>query len=297
MPRVDRLALEVAYNLGATAASAGLPVRDVIRKFAYGFCDLPPVQKRSEDGTTAGDHGIPELASAELDFKDKLSAGRRDAVKAIKELVDRLYDEQRGWQNIDPYSIDEVVDEWKASAVRELATHPMSAYLLGQMFATEALDLKTHRPLNPEDRQTIDFLSQYSLNEIDARFDDIKYELRNQLIAGIQRQQSPHAVARAMASILSDYDTNWDAIAITETSRAESQGRLQEYQDAGEEWVVGSSAHDARVCDDCRRLIDGQKVRLAETIGRSNYGLKRAEWLAVIPVHPRCRCVWLPAAT
>jgi SPP1 gp7 family putative phage head morphogenesis protein len=271
--------------------------REVVRVLQDEWKCLPIariIRKRDEEGKRAGDHGIDEIARQEKAFYDAMTEGQKEAFKAVKAMVEQLYAVNGSWDGIDPWQIDEPIDEWKAKAFNELATHPTKAYMLGQMLASEKLEEPLHRPLLPTDGRAIQFLQHYTFNEVDSAFEALKSNLRTALIEGINNGQNPKEVSRKMANELSDYETWFDVIAITETARAESQGRLREIDDAGEEWCIGSSAHDARTCDDCLALIDGKKYKVKDVINNSNFGKKRGQWVPCIPLHPRCRCVWLP---
>jgi len=263
-----------------------------IIKVAQDQFGYEPLRKRDDGGP--GDHGIPEIGRQEQAFRDSLSGLQREAYDAVRSLVDQLYDRKGSWQGVDPWEVGTPVDEWKQRAFLELARHPMQAYLVGQMLASEALKEPLARPLLEGDRVAIERLQHETFNEIDSKFEDIKGDLRRELITGISDGLNPREVGRRIANTLKDYETQWDVVAITETARAESYGRLQEILDQGYLYAIGSSAHDSRVCPDCLRLIDGVVVKVSDTIGRSNYGRKRDDWISVIPLHPRCRCVWLP---
>lgn len=73
-------------------------------------------------------------------------------------------------------------------------------------------------------------------------------------------------------------------LARTETIRAHAEGTLNSYDEAGLEGVnvlsEFSSSRDDAVCPKCQAL-EGQTFTLAQARG-------------LIPVHPNCRCAWLP---
>lgn len=76
-------------------------------------------------------------------------------------------------------------------------------------------------------------------------------------------------------------------LARTETIRAHSEATLNTYEEAGIEGVEVLSefttAGDDKVCKKCESL-EGKEYTLEEARG-------------VIPVHPNCRCAWLPVVT
>lgn len=73
-------------------------------------------------------------------------------------------------------------------------------------------------------------------------------------------------------------------LAQTETINAHAEASLNAYQEAGVEGVEAeaefATAGDDRVCPECASL-EGRVYPLAKARG-------------VIPVHPRCRCAWIP---
>lgn len=69
-------------------------------------------------------------------------------------------------------------------------------------------------------------------------------------------------------------------VARTETIAASAEGTLEGYMDAGAEQVEFYTAIDERTCDDCM-AEHGREYKTGESSG-------------VIPLHPQCRCVWLP---
>lgn len=288
-------ALDAEFSLCVlkSRSAPGISPRALIRvlhdEWGYGASIIA-----KSDTKTPGDHGDPEIARQEKAFYDALTEGQKTAYKAVRELVYQLYNTGESWEGVDAWDIGKPIDEWKATAFNELSTHPMKAYMLGQMLASEALATPMHRPLLPTDGRAIRFLEQTTFNEVDAAFEDVKKDLRRALIDGMINGENPREVARKLANEMNDYETQWKVVAITETSRAESTGRLQEFADADVTYCIGSSAHDARACDSCIDLIDGKVHRVSDVQGRTNYGRKQAQWLPVVPMHPNCRCAWLP---
>jgi len=293
--------LEIEYSLAQAAIGAGASPRSVLRELQDHW-NLPRADpyfakaRDDDEPTMPGDHPITEIGRQEKAFFMALTRDQQDAYRAVAAMVNDLYRKGKGWAGVDPFSaeLSEPIDEWKRRAFLALATQPMAAYMLGQTLTQEALKAGIARPLYPTDREAIAFLEHYTFNEIGTAFDRFKGELRAKLIEGMQQGSSPEEVARDLAKTFADNKSDFALLTITENTRAESQGRLQELKDSGYEYAIGSSAHDSRTCDSCLELIDGKVVKVSDTVGRSNFGRKRAEWLPVIPCHPRCRCLWLP---
>lgn len=290
--------LAIHHNFAQRVIARGADVHQVVKTVQDEWALPQPRLIKSDDEidrAQPGAHGIPEIARSEMAFYNALTEGQRDAYDAIAALVDELYAKNKSWEGVAPWEIDAPIEAWKANAFLNLATNPMQAFMVGQMLANDFLESPVARPLLPTDRRAIEFLEHYAFNEVGGAFDAMKTVLRAEMIDGMAAGDNPRVVARAIRDAMDDYETNWALIAITENTRAEAQGRLHEMQDADIKYVVGSSAHDSKTCDECLKLIDGQVVKVSDTIGQSNYGRKRKDYLQVIPLHPRCRCVWLPA--
>lgn len=112
-------------------------------------------------------------------------------------------------------------------------------------------------------------------------------EISRKLSEGLAKGWNP----RKMASELNDRvdsigETRARTLARTETIRAHTEATLDRYEgELGEGGsVVGEAefltADDARVCPKCRPL-DGREFSIVEARG-------------IIPVHPNCRCAWVP---
>ncbi len=288
-------ALDAEYSLCVLKSkSSRVSPRELLRVLheAWGYDMTATIAKSSEK--TPGDHGDPEIGRQEKAFFDALTEGQQRAYKAVQELVYQFYNTSESWEGIDAWEIGTPIDEWKQAVFYDIATHPQKAFMLGQMLASEALKTPMHRPLMPTDSRAIRFLEATTFNEIDAKFDALKGDLRRALIDGMVNGTGPREIARKLANEMKDYNQNWKSIAITETARAETVGRIREFIDAGYEYCIGSSAHDSRECYDCMRLIDGKILRVSDVEGVTNFGVKREDWKPCVPLHPNCRCALLP---
>lgn len=123
-------------------------------------------------------------------------------------------------------------------------------------------------------------------------FEDLR-GITNAMSQGISRTLA-EGTARGwgMAKMAREMSANVDKIGIyratllarTEVIRAFAEATLNRFEDAGITAVIGdvelATAQDLRVCPICKGL-HGRTYTLAEARG-------------VIPVHPQCRCAWLP---
>jgi SPP1 gp7 family putative phage head morphogenesis protein len=77
-------------------------------------------------------------------------------------------------------------------------------------------------------------------------------------------------------------DVRANRIARTETMMASNQGAIEGYRESGIQKAEWYLADDERTCEDCIHMADTYKaLALDETEG-------------MMPLHPNCRCVWLP---
>lgn len=112
----------------------------------------------------------------------------------------------------------------------------------------------------------------------------ISRTLSDALIEGV----NPREAARRLAAQVDGIGRRRAvALARTEIIRAHAQGTLQEYRQLGVEEVVARveaeilTAGDTRVCSRCLAL-EGRRFALQEAQN-------------MLPIHPLCRCAWLPA--
>lgn len=105
------------------------------------------------------------------------------------------------------------------------------------------------------------------------------------LTEGIANGWGPTRMARDLSDVVDHIGiTRARTLARTEVIRAHADATLNSYTEAGIEGVEVESefatARDSRVCDQCAAL-EGRVWSIIEAAG-------------VIPVHPNCRCAWIP---
>ncbi len=108
-----------------------------------------------------------------------------------------------------------------------------------------------------------------------------KLELKRQIQAGIKQGESIAKIARRIR-IYFDVNSKYRAkmIARTEVIAAHNEGALTRYQGDGVQKTEFYAALDERTCDECMAL-HGEIYPVTEAHG-------------LIPVHPQCRCTFLP---
>jgi SPP1 gp7 family putative phage head morphogenesis protein len=126
-----------------------------------------------------------------------------------------------------------------------------------------------------------------TLGHISGLTAQMEAEIRAVLIEGIKEGVGAEELARRVADRIDIASSRAERIARTEIIGANAQGALDQYRRLGVRGVElqaeFATAGDDQVCVKCEELAG--KV----------YTLDEAE--GVIPVHPNCRCAWLPVAT
>lgn len=124
-------------------------------------------------------------------------------------------------------------------------------------------------------------------------FDDLKgitdamsSQIGRELASGLAEGKGPMAIARGMNNRVDKIGiTRARMLARTETIRAHAEASLNTYEEAGvlgvgvqAEW---RTAKDDAVCPECDAAARSGPYTLAEARG-------------MIPLHPNCRCAWIP---
>lgn len=107
------------------------------------------------------------------------------------------------------------------------------------------------------------------------------------LTDGLAQGWGPRGMARELRKVIATLSTPRSLVlARTETIRAHSEATLNRYEEAGVQGVNALAefltAQDSDVCQRCLDYETGPPLPIEEARG-------------IIPVHPNCRCVWLPA--
>ena len=134
--------------------------------------------------------------------------------------------------------------------------------------------------------EAITFIQDYTFNNIKGMTEEIVNDLRQELERGIMAGEGITKLKDRVSDVFDVGETRAEAIARTETNRAEGQGRLQAWKSSGEtDYVKKWNAHlDERTSPICKRL-NGQKVGINE-----NFKDKQTGWEEPThPAHVNCR--------
>tara|TARA_R110000824_G_scaffold381970_1_gene575021 strand:- start:1278 stop:2027 length:750 start_codon:yes stop_codon:yes gene_type:complete len=138
----------------------------------------------------------------------------------------------------------------------------------------------------PNNAESLARLYSRSFNELQGISQATSQRVGRVLTEGLATGQGPREIARNMRKAVSTIGkTRSVTLARTEVINAHATATLNRYADVGLTEVIGQAefltARDDRVCQECLSLETGPPFSLDDAKG-------------VIPVHPNCRCVWLP---
>jgi len=138
----------------------------------------------------------------------------------------------------------------------------------------------------PETTRKLELLSTRTFEDLKGITDEMARKLNRILADGMVNGLGAYEIAKNMtAEIDSISDRRAIVLARTEVIHAHAEGQLDAMTDLGVsevgvevEW---STAGDDRVCPQCEAM-EGQTFPIDEAHG-------------LIPLHPQCRCAWIPA--
>lgn len=124
-----------------------------------------------------------------------------------------------------------------------------------------------------------------NFRELKGITDAVDQALSRIVTEGLATGQGPREVGRQISKAITSIGRNRGVVlARTEVIRAHSEATLNRFEQSGIKSVRGraefTTAGDFRVCPQCEAL-EGEIFVLDKARG-------------IIPVHPQCRCVWLP---
>lgn len=174
------------------------------------------------------------------------------------------------------------------------STYVMSAYQKGLAQAAANMrgsgvevsnrwiDAGFFRPIHA-DSISLAFTRQFT--DLKGITDAVDSRLSGILAQGMSEGLGVQTIARQMAASIEAIGVNRaKVLARTEVIRAHAESTLNTYEEAGLEGVEVLSefvtAGDGKVCPKCEAL-EGKRFTIQQARG-------------VIPVHPNCRCAWLP---
>lgn len=215
-------------------------------------------------------------------YADKAENDELQFKKVFKRLwFDQMVEVLKNWPNAP--DIDQAFDEEAVVDTWDTSFNPFIA----QIFE-EAFELVTAGgALNPAHRSkqeivldqiALEWIANRSLKLAQMVNGTTKDELRAVLAEGFEAGESSSQLARRIRGYYHDgYEKRAKMVARTEVIAASNEGALQGYESEGITKAEFYPAPDA--CDEC--LAEVGEYPIEEVHGK-------------IPVHPNCRCVWIP---
>ena len=182
----------------------------------------------------------------------------------------------------EPWSSEYVHSAYKKGIARAFADSQKAK--LGRAYDGARTFFLAQALTAPESIEKLRMLSLRSLESLRGVTAPMAANMTKSLLDGLAHGLHPRQVAREMAKQAGLTYTRALVIARTELIHAHAEGQLDSFEGLGEEGVgvlaEWSTAGDHRVCGECAER-EGEVLTIAEARG-------------LIPMHPNCRCAWLP---
>lgn len=175
---------------------------------------------------------------------------------------------------------------WVDSAYRRGVQHAdTTARQAGVDVPANSLEVTLRQPVH---RDTLQLLYTRNFEALDGITSEVSRQVGRELTQGFAEGVGPEDMARRITDRVDSIGrTRATVLARTETINAHSTATLERYDELGVEEVGVKAefmtAGDLRVCPECASL-DGEVFTVKEARG-------------IIPVHPSCRCAWVPVAS
>jgi SPP1 gp7 family putative phage head morphogenesis protein len=220
----------------------------------------------------------------------RVYAARTEAEeKPFIRTLRKLFEEQRDEviSNLQQFNNADF-DEVKAIEKFETAFKPLIHDVFLEHYTSTIEGLKPEHPHTHAVKQD-EFLSQDALEWIATRSLSMakmvngttKEQLRLALAEGFQAGEGVDELTARIRSFYQDgFERRAPLVARTEVIAASAQGSIKGYEDMAVERVEFYAALDERTCPQCMEKHE------------NTYPVKESR--GIIPVHPQCRCVWLP---
>lgn len=236
-------------------------------------------KKESEENEKSIKSIFPDEQRKEAYWKiyaDKALSYERLIIKNLQDMFNKQKD--RALESLD-FDKKEAKSEFK-----EAVEKPLSKLIEDSLGDAEELI----NPVNPHKtkqgtalRVALEWLKTRINWAADEVGDETQRLLSAQLVQGYELGEDAAQLARRVESVF-EHCSRERAITIarTETMTASTQGYIEGYKEVGVDKLEFYTAQDERVCEDCNGL-NGEQFATGNSVG-------------VIPVHPMCRCVFLP---
>lgn len=206
------------------------------------------------------------------EFMDWLGIATQETILETSKGTVATYSGSKSWA--DTYIVT-AYQKGLASGVQQMGSQ-------GVEISDRFIDSAFLRPVHA-DRAGLIFTRTF--NELKGITDEMSKQMSRVLAQGIAEGKGSEAIAKMLADRVDKIGiTRARLLARTETIAAHAEAALNMYREAGLHGVTAqvefATAGDDKVCPRCQGL-EGKVYTLDEADG-------------LIPVHPNCRCTWLP---
>lgn len=172
---------------------------------------------------------------------------------------------------------------WVESAYSRGVQHAdTTARQAGVEVPTRPIEATLRQPVH---RDTLQLLYTRNFEALEGITNEVSRQVGRELTQGFAEGVNPDEMARRITDRVDKIGkTRATTLARTEIINAHSTATLERYDELGVEEVgvkaEFTTAGDLRVCPECAAL-EGEVLKVEEAKG-------------LIPLHPNCRCAWLP---
>lgn len=219
-----------------------------------------------------GQFDFPRSADKVAAFMRWLRAQQSKGILGVTEGTPIETAANKAWTNL-------YIDSAYQRGVRQAASRLRSA---GARVDDRWIDAAFNRPIHA-DRLGLIYTRTFS--ELEGITRTMDGRISRVLTMGMAEGRSPRDIARSLSDEVGIAKRRAQVIARTEVISAHAEASLNAYAEAGVEGVTVeaevSTTGDGLVCPRCEEL-EGKTFPIEQARNR-------------IPVHPNCRCAWIPA--
>jgi len=278
-----RTANEIREEINLEAIEGGDELRKTQSgsfKFGAEEEEVPTSLKAFQTSTPLTLKEFEEMANPEF-LKKKMVSELSD----IEELLKTFLRKEAGQQTlgqvkaIDNNFIKRVTGLLSLDGMKSAVNGMVKANFLKGL---EEVEKKLDRNFLPN-QNAIDFIQTYTFDNVKGLEEELKNDLRQELQRGLMNGEGVSDLSKRVDSVLKDGKVRAEAIARTESNRAENLGSLEGWKQSGvkgkKEWVAELDAKTSAVC----KALNGKQVGVNE-----KFSYQGKEFDAP-PAHVNCR--------
>lgn len=253
-----------------------LIIQTVEENDAFRLTDRPRLGLLQEGAAAASVFDFPRAADQVEAFMQWLREAVDAVVLEVIERDGRRVVERVAWQNV----------YIRSAYVRGIDQADAKLRALGlQIDAPSAVKWITSNPLaSPRNADALGILFTRQFSELQGITEVMSQQIARELTGGLAQGLGPKQIAAQLADRVDAIGkTRAEMLARTEIINAHAEATLNRFEDFGIQGVEGLAewATASDPCKRCEAMAAAGPYTIAEARG-------------LIPLHPRCRCAWLP---